>query len=426
MERFLTIGVGMTVERVEELLGEKLVIEQECVGPYKNDIAAFEDKGVTLVFKPDTGRLDTIKFEAPFNLPVEGVRIGDTKDTVKEKKGVAPRIDTSPHYTAWIYGNPNDPDHILYDFEKTRNGKCVAIFPLSKNKSYFDNDGKVITLSGKDYEDFASKYDKTEKEILILTSDDKGGAGSCGAYWEASMDFLAYVDVAANELKTGDGQVVWPNSEEEQQVYGFRYPHNFKPCAIYRLKVRELTDKTVPPGRLPSAYNCFMVIEVLEENAHNDELLAILAEYTKPVVITDKAFGEFVLDKQLSMFSGKINWLGKDIPVSLDVSIDNKGSWTKALNALRALSERQEQQDSDLRDFAAQKLTGLANDWIQDENAAEITQKDFVAKISLSELTVTSSGNYKAYFDDADMFAGHTVTVSGSIKKGIKSAEIEG
>jgi len=271
-----------------------------------------------------------------------------------------------------------------------------------------------------------SQYQKEEKEILILTSDVGIGAGKTGNSWASSKFFLAYVDLASNELKKGDGRVNWLISEEEKKEHGCSWPYYFKGGVIYRLKVRELIDKTVPEGRLPSFYNRFMVVDVIEENVHNNELLAILAEYRKPVKIADQVLGEFELDKNFNQFEGTINWLEENISVFLEVNVDNKDSWTKAMNVLRTLFEQQKQKDSELRAYAAEQLTDLANDWIQDDNTLEISKEDFARRIGLSELVVTSEGDYNAYYYDDDMFLGHVVTVSGNIDKGIEFATIEG
>ncbi|NDV66712.1 DUF2262 domain-containing protein [Bacteroides sp. 224] len=284
-----------------------------------------------------------------------------------------------------------------------------------------------IPTNNKDFEAFASEYHKEEKEILILTSDDSGGSAiRCGSSWAPITDFLAYIDLSSNDLKKGDGRVTWLLSEEEKKAHTLFYPYYFKRGSIYRLKVRDLIDRTVPEGRLPSFYNRFMVVEVLEENVENDELLAILAEYRKPVKVVDEILGELELNKDMEMFEGAIDWLGEEITIYLEVNIDSKASWTKAIKALRTLVEQQEQQDSEFRNFAAEHLTDLANDWRDDKETPEISKADFAARISLSELTITSSGNFTAYYDDDDMFLRHAITVSGNIKKGLKSATIEG
>jgi len=281
-------------------------------------------------------------------------------------------------------------------------------------------------ITSKDFEAFESEYRKEEKEILALISDANGAAACFFESWATSQYFWAYVDIASNELKKGDGRINWLISEEDMQKYGMSYPHYFKNGVVYRLKVRELIDQTVPEGRLPSYYNRFMLVNIIEENVHNDDLLAVLAEYRKPVTITDKAMGEFFLDKNLSLFNGKINWCGKSVSVSLEVNINSKGTWTKAMKVLRSLHDNQEEQDVDFRTFITEQLVDSANDWRVEDDTKEITKKDFADRISLSELSITSSGEYTAYYDDDDIFANHAITVNGSIKNGMESANLAG
>ena len=86
-----------------------------------------------------------------------------------------------------------------------------------------------------------------------------------------------------------------------------------------------------------------------------------------------------------------------------------------------------------MREFAAKSLTGLANNWLsQDEENPRnpetdpITEEELARRISLIDLTVTSGGSFTAYYDCDEMFTDHAVTVYGSMKKGVKDAYIEG
>ena len=86
-----------------------------------------------------------------------------------------------------------------------------------------------------------------------------------------------------------------------------------------------------------------------------------------------------------------------------------------------------------MRELAAKKLTELANNWLsQDEENPRnpqtdpITEDEFAMRISLAELVVTSGGSFTAWFDCDEMFTDHAVTVYGSLKKGVKTANIEG
>ena len=44
----------------------------------------------------------------------------------------------------------------------------------------------------------------------------------------------------------------------------------------------------------------------------------------------------------------------------------------------------------------------------------------------MSNVSVTSGGSFTAWFDCDEMFTDHAVTVYGSLKKGLKTANIEG
>lgn len=277
----------------------------------------------------------------------------------------------------------------------------------------------------KDFKVFSNEYHGEEKEIFVLTNDESGVASKLNDSWNASQYFLAYIDLKTNELKNGEGRINWLLTDKECEKYGIFYPHYFKAGTIYHLKVRELIDKNIPEGRLPSFYNRFMVVKVLKEEIQNEVLQEILKEYRKPVVIIDKKLGKFELNKDYGSFNGNVNWLGKNISVSLNVDIDNKKSWTKALKIVQALHDQQEEFNLEFVKFSGDKLTDLANDWLEDGNE-EITKNDFINRISLSEIIVDFKGNYNAFYDDGDMFNGHTIDVSGNIKTGINSANITG
>lgn len=282
-----------------------------------------------------------------------------------------------------------------------------------------------MAMDNKDFEAFASEYQNEEKEILVLTNDQSGGAGKFHDSWDASQDFLAYIDLKTNELKRGDGRINWLLSDELCKKNGPAFPYYFEKGTIYQLKVRELIDKTVPEDSLPSYYNRFMVVEVLYEHVKNDILLDVLAEYRTPIVIVDETLGEYKLNKDYGIFEGELQWLNNEISVSLEVNIENKESWTEAMGILRTLFEQQEQRDLEFRTYAGERLTDLANDWLEDKSE-EITISDFIKRISLSGLTINREGDFTAYYNDDDMFYGHIIDVSGNIKSGISSANIAG
>ena len=262
-------------------------------------------------------------------------------------------------------------------------------------------------------------FEKKEREIIVLRHE--GGGGSLrNGFWEWDEYFLAYVDCETGELHKEEGRIEFPVIDKEEP------PFQLKEETIYKLRVREKLPEEVPEGALP-AKNYFLVVKVLEKNAVCPELEEILIEYRKPVVLQDDILGELIYDKQLKSFEGNVAWLRGKIHISLYVDKDNKSGITKAKKLLKTMVLEQGKWDADLCGFAAKELTKLACEWAEsEEEAALITEESFAKRISLSLLWVTSGASFTAYLDDDELFFGHSITVSGSLKKGIISAKIEG
>ena len=262
-------------------------------------------------------------------------------------------------------------------------------------------------------------FEKREREIIVLRHE--GGGGSLrNGFWEWDAYFLAYVDCKTGELHKEEGRIEFPVIDKEEP------PFQFKDECIYKLRVREKLPEEVPEGALP-AKNYFLVVKVLEKNAVCPELEEMLIEYRKPVVLQDDVLGELTYDKLLKSFEGNIAWLRGKIHISLYVDKDNKSGITKAKKSLKTMVLEQKKWDADLRGFAAKELTKLACEWAEsEEEAALITEESFAKRISLSLLWVTAGGSFTAYLDDDELFFGHSIAVSGSAKKGLLSADIEG
>ena len=114
----------------------------------------------------------------------------------------------------------------------------------------------------------------------------------------------------------------------------------------------------------------------------------------------------------------------------LEVNTESKSSWSRARTAAKKLVTEQETWDKTMREFAAKKLTALANEWLDEDeesnDAKPITEEMFAKRITLSEISITSGGSFTAYYNDDDMFWGHTIEIHGSLKKGIANANISG
>lgn len=276
--------------------------------------------------------------------------------------------------------------------------------------------------------EFEKKFDADSKEYLVLTRDSMG-AGKAGAadLWNASITLLAYIDIQTDTLIQQETRLTWQLTDKEcktkEMVYNFEKEH------IYRLKVREsfpfvdsYNGETIPRG------SRLMVVEVLERECTDSRLEKILADFQVPVTIDPEGWGELLLNKSFGMFDGNGYW--NDEPCLIHLDVDDKDALTAedACATLHKLLSDCKKWDEQARKYAASELTDTANDWQaeDDEEAEEITEESFAERLSVSELCISTDGDFEIFYDDDDMFWGHVIIVSGNVDDGLNDATFAG
>ena len=274
-------------------------------------------------------------------------------------------------------------------------------------------------------EEWECTFEEDAREILVLLAGG-AGAGKRNGFWDVSHYFIAYVDCQTGALHTGDGRIVYPVSDEEHDAGGIL--DRFRREGLYRLKARKKIPHEVPEGVTASSRNEFLIVEVLEEDAPCPALDEVLAEYRRPVVVTDEVLGELALDKDYDTFEGEILWRGEQICLSLEVDAANEGTWADARRAMKVMLAEEDRWDRDMRASAARELTELACEWREsaDEEVPEITEESFARRIELRSIAMDADGSFSAYFDDDDMFFGHCVVVYGTLEGGVVKVNMEG
>ena len=82
---------------------------------------------------------------------------------------------------------------------------------------------------------------------------------------------------------------------------------------------------------------------------------------------------------------------------------------TDAVSGLRALT-------GGLLNLAGGKISATDRAWLE----------SFAKRIQLTSIAVEEEGYISFWFDDDDLFAGHSIHVYGNMKEGLKDAEIAG
>ncbi|RHT56169.1 DUF2262 domain-containing protein [Clostridium sp. AM29-11AC] len=278
------------------------------------------------------------------------------------------------------------------------------------------------------FEEFYEMYEPEEQEVVALINRCIGGGFNWkGNFWEMTVVTLGIVFCNTGKVSTKEERLDWPVSDEErnsEKGWG-----RFGKEQICRLKIRRMKEELAKD----LVVRPWCISEIV--NAHEDcpELQTVLDEYHKPVVIQDEVLGELKLDKDYDTFEGEIQWCGKNMSLSLEVNAESKPSWTRARSAAKKLLAGCETWDKAMRELAAKNLTELANNWLsqdekdpRDPETDPITEEELARRISMTSLSVTSGGSFTAWFDCDEMFTDHAVTVYGSLKKGLKTAHIEG
>lgn len=268
-------------------------------------------------------------------------------------------------------------------------------------------------------------FEDEAREILVLLTG-SSGASKRNGFWEAAHSYLAYVDCETGALCADEGRLVYPVSDEEYSAGGIL--GRFRDEEIYRVTARKKIPQELPEGMSASAQNQFLIVEVLEEDPPCPALEEVLAEYRRPVVVTDDVLGELALDKDLDMFEGEVLWCGEQICLSLEVDAANEDTWADARRAMKEMLAEQDRWDGDMRASAARELTDLACEWREsaDEEVPEITEESFARRIELRSIAMDADGSFSAYFDDDDMFFGHCVAAYGTLTDGVTSVVMQG
>lgn len=270
----------------------------------------------------------------------------------------------------------------------------------------------------KEIKEFDNLFEKEVKEIIILTGNSGSSAGRAGynELWTASQRFIAYIDCETGELNEVENDVRWLAANDQRN--GWIY--NLQAKTIYNLKVRKI---------YPKFGNQFMLVDVIERDLSQEDLAKVLEEYEKPVIIVDEKCGTFELNKEFDFFEGESQWLKGKALIYLDSDVDNQHTANDALNTIQKIIGNKEVWDKKIREFAAEKLVDLANDWLESDeydNPQEITKESFIERIRISELAIHIDGEFTAYYNDDDIFWGHIITLIGNVNGDLSDAYIEG
>lgn len=280
--------------------------------------------------------------------------------------------------------------------------------------------------------EFEKRFEPKITDLLVLIKTSVNGAAVLGDMLRPSTEFIASVNMQTGEFSRKPGRLEWMIKNTKFRMgWGF----NFKQYQICHIRARKNIPITLEPYMRKSLNNCYMVVEVVEKNASDPRLDALKEHVLQPVLIENAALGTFTLDRTYSWFEGTVDWLGIKCLVYLQTDEEDGETAEKAHAYLQELYQNRNAWDERFRDFAAEQLWELANEWYdgededyEDEDAdiIHITRVAFSDRISIGSITIYPSGSLMLYYYDDDMFAGHSIEIDGNMDGTLRRADIVG
>ncbi|SCA86176.1 hypothetical protein BGLY_2353 [Bacillus glycinifermentans] len=261
---------------------------------------------------------------------------------------------------------------------------------------------------------FERRFKNEVVEVAAVTGPSGIGAlrANDDVMWNASMPLIAWKELSGSKSAVQEElQLKWLADDDEWK----KTKDILEANAVVKLYVR-MGDQAM------------MLVKVLDSAYQDDELQSILKESLKPVYYEDEKLGTFELFKPVNVFEKDITWAGQNGKLSFDWDEDDR-QMKASLETAHILFQDQGHWNAKIRAYAAEELVELANEWLQDNDEAEfeeITKKMFMELMELSSISVYPDGDFEVFFDDGDMFWGHSIIVSGNRNGTFESAEIAG
>lgn len=154
------------------------------------------------------------------------------------------------------------------------------------------------------------------------------------------------------------------------------------------------------------------------------ELIEVSERLKLTVILECELFGNLELNRSYNWFEGKGMWLGEEVAVTFPT--DENGRIDSSLKIAEQLWADQESWRDRLSQRAVSDLLHVKNEFWLEEGEPEISAVDFVLRIELDSITIERDGDFEFWYNDNDLFWGHSIAVSGSLKDGPTDACFHG
>lgn len=248
-------------------------------------------------------------------------------------------------------------------------------------------------------------------EIVGVVSPDGAGGGRGGNedLWTLVLTFDAW-RLVGGDLRLGPLRITRKVTYQELD----RLCGKIHPYTVIRIRARVRESDFGGQQAL--------LEEFVDVDTSDADLNHYAEQLQQPVTFENPTFGTFTLERVGHWFTAQVVWNEKSISLSLCDSAKVQESLKMAYELWR----NQDEWNSKIRDYAVQKLLPLKNENWLDEEEVELTPDTFLDRMTLESITVSSDGSFEFWYDDGNLFFGHSIQISGSLSEGLTRADIPG
>lgn len=275
----------------------------------------------------------------------------------------------------------------------------------------------VQALSEKDME----LYKNEEHEYLVAVMRRPESRTFCGTK-EVLVTLLGAVDITEGRQFPQREFATWTVTAEEDKTPPNEWPHlryysfYLEEHKIYRVKGLPAKDGA------PASAGLFKFRSILSDNEHDSMLEGLMAEYYKSVVYDSPVLGQMVYTDKTGEYEGEFNWLGTKIKLTAEAEPDYVD---EIMPALEDICKNSVEWDRKFRAAVGDQLTYLANNWLSDQGKPGISEEEFAARQVMHSIEIGET-IFVVWYEDEEIFGGHSVKIYGEIETGEVKAVMEG
>ena len=158
-------------------------------------------------------------------------------------------------------------------------------------------------------------------------------------------------------------------------------------------------------------------------DAAGDEPLREADAWLRSAAIEDIRFGRFAYFPTHEWYEGKAHWSGRQVEIVL---MNDDGAVQQSLASAHRLWNEMDAVDSELLRRIVAELLPLKNEAWLAEDEAPLAESDFLSRIALEAIHVHADGLTQFYYEDGDLFFGHTIIVGREGDGEISEVQIAG